>query len=57
MLAEPAGAGVTVRAATGAWSGVMAMPNGPMPTVIGVPGVLVATSIGVTLPDWMVLVT
>ena len=30
-------------------SGVMAMPMGSVPTVIGVPGVLVAVAIGVTV--------
>ena len=32
-------------------SGVTAIDCGPAPTVIGVPGVFVATAIGVTLPE------
>ena len=41
---------VKLKAAVGAWSGVMAMPSGPFspPPVIGAFTVLVARSIGVT---------
>ena len=40
-----------VKEAMGAWSGVMAMPLGPVPTVIGDPVVLLAVLIGVTVSD------
>ena len=47
----PGDAGPTVNAATGAWSGVMAIPRGVDPTpVTAVPALPVATSIGVTVP-------
>jgi hypothetical protein len=32
-------------------SGVIAMPQGSVPTVIGVPAVIVAKVMGVTVPD------
>jgi hypothetical protein len=38
-----------VNAAVGAWSGVIAIPSGLLPTPIGAPAVLAAVSIGVTL--------
>ena len=40
-----------VKEAMGGWSGVMAMPLGPVPTVIGDPVVLLAVLIGVTVSD------
>jgi hypothetical protein len=42
LVGWPRPAGVTERWATGAWSGVMAMPSGLLPNVIGVPAALVA---------------
>ena len=48
LVAWPALAGVTDSAATGAWSGVMAMSHGSLPALIEVPAVLVAVSMGVT---------
>ena len=48
MVAEPAAAGLTVNAAFGAWSGVIAMPRGLAPTGIAVPALLLAVAIGVT---------
>ena len=41
----------TTKEATGAWSGVMAMPAGAEPTLIVAPGVLVAVRMGVTVPE------
>jgi len=43
---------VAVKAAVGAWSGVMAMAFGSVPTPIGmaVPVLLVATVMGITVP-------
>src|SRR5919109_1360790 len=53
LLTWPATFGVTDRWATGAWSGVMAMAielvPATGPTGMGVPGVLVAVSMGVTV--------
>ena len=49
VVADPAGAGVAVNAASGAWSGMTAIAFGPEPTGIGDPVVLVAMSIGMTL--------
>jgi hypothetical protein len=39
---------LAMNAAVGAWSGVIAIANGPVATPIAVPAVLVAVSIGVT---------
>jgi hypothetical protein len=50
-VAEPGEAGVTLNDAVGASSGVIAMPNGSVPTGMAVPGVLVATVIGMTLAE------
>jgi hypothetical protein len=50
-VAEPGEAGVTLNDAVGAWSGVIAMPNGLEPTGMAVPAVLVEIVIGVTLAD------
>jgi hypothetical protein len=50
-VANPTGAGVTVNDAVGAWSGMMAMASGLVPTVMAVPGVPVASVIGVTVPE------
>ena len=44
----PAGSGVTLSSATGAWSGVMASPAGFCPTPMGVPAVSVAVVMGTT---------
>jgi hypothetical protein len=48
-VADPGDAGVTVNEAVGASSGVTAIPTGPDPTVMAVPGVLVGIVIGVTV--------
>ena len=47
---------VNARSWSVAAAGVIAIPSGLMPTVIGVPGVFVATSIGVTV-SLLMLVT
>src|ERR1700722_6625694 len=51
VVACPASAGVTDRAATGAWSGVMATSHGSVPALIGAPAVLLAVAMGVTVPS------
>src|SRR6266571_5280205 len=48
------GPGVTVKAAVGAWSGVMAISNGSDPTVTVAPTAFVAVLIGVIEPDPLV---
>src|SRR6202035_5465929 len=48
LVAMPSAEPDTASSATGAWSGVIAIPVDSVPTVIGVPGVFVAVSIGVT---------
>jgi len=48
VLAAPAAAGEAVRAAFGAWSGVIAIPHGLLPTVIVLTAVLSERLIGVT---------
>ncbi len=47
---EPAMVG-GVPGMTGCAAGVIAMASGPLPTLIAVPGVSVATSMGVTVPS------
>src|SRR5271166_3498592 len=50
-VGEPDEPGVALKAAVGAWAGVMATPPGPEPTPIAASGVLEATEMGVTLLD------
>src|SRR5579864_611879 len=49
LVAVPSAEPKTERSATGAWSGVIATPADSFPTVMGVPAVFVAVSIGVTM--------
>ena len=48
LVAAPELATAAENDAVGAWSGVIAIPSGWVPTVISVPAVFVATLIGVT---------
>ena len=49
VVGVPGDAAPTVNAAVGAWSGVMAIPAGSVPTPIGAPAVFEAVAIGVTV--------
>src|SRR5271166_4956915 len=57
VVGVPATPGLALKAAVGAWSGVMATPSGLLPTVMALPAVLVAVAIGVTLPEATVSAT
>jgi hypothetical protein len=48
LVARPSAEPDAVKVATGGWSGATTMPAVSLPAVIGVPGVFVAVSIGVT---------
>ena len=49
LVDDPGSAGVAVKAAVGAWSGVAVIADGEAPRAIAVPGVLAGMAIGVTL--------
>ena len=49
LVTPPGRPGVSVKLAVGAWSGVMAMPAGPLPTAMVAPGVPLETVMGVTV--------
>ena len=48
-VAEPGGADTAAKEAMGAWSGVIEMPRGALPTAIGAAAMPVARSTGVTV--------